>query len=208
MRHDSSLTYSFLCALFQKVSKQNHIISFWFRRCNLSENVTELVEKILGELKKRKLNTEEWEIIANLVRAIPRFPYLPGPLFLPIMQKNVPFGTELVIIRNGKVLLMKRNFFGDEAYHTPGTYVAPGETFLKAAQRCADQELKIGVKSINPISPPINHLQNRRFQDVTSLFFCETESEPIVGEWFGLDNFPHILEVQQEYPQYIKPLLR
>lgn len=165
--------------------------------------------KQLWYLCNGKLSEKAWRATASLLKEIiPPFPNLPSPLFQWAMGLAVPFGGELVLVRNGKVLLIKRNFYGDEAYHTPGTYLATNETFLEAAQRCADRELKVKILSAKPISPPINHPHHPRFHDVTELFLCEFEGEPAEGEWFGVKNFPPMLKVQQEYPQYILPLLR
>ena len=140
---------------------------------------------------------------------IPPLPHLPTMrIFTWAMGLAVPFGVEVVLVRDGKVFLNKRDFCGDVAYHTPGTYVAKDESFLQTAQRCADKEMKVRVTFARPISPPVNHPFHPRFHDVTVLFLCEFEGEPQGGEWFGAADFPQLLRVQQEYGQYIRPFLQ
>lgn len=159
---------------------------------------------------KRLLSEQEWEIMADMLKAlILPLPHLPTVrIFTWAMGLAVPFGIEVVLVRDGKVFLSKRDFCGDVAYHTPGTYVAKDESFLQTAQRCADKEMKIRVASARPISPPVNHPFHPRFHDVTVLFLCEFEGEPQGGEWFGAADFPQLLQVQQEYGQYIRPFLQ
>lgn len=124
------------------------------------------------------------------------------------MSRNVPVSAELVIVRDGKVLLVKREWYGEHAYHTPGSYISPGETFLQAAQRIADLELKVRVRRAEQFGPPLNHPTNPRFHDLSVLVRCEIEDEPAVGEWFGPDERPEMLDVQSEYWAQIEPLLR
>lgn len=170
-------------------------------------NIPELVEMILDECQKKSVpSDEDLQALSRLVTAIIfPFPRIPGPLFIPVMSRNVPACVELIIVRGGKVLLVKREWFGENAYHTPGTYIAPGETLLEAAQRCADKELNVRVVRADPIGIPINHPDNPRFHDLATLLFCEIEGEPQTGEWFSAE--PPMLKVQREYWQYIEPLL-
>lgn len=183
-------------------------------------HVEALVRDIIAEYENRQaasptkdsktlLSVSEWETIAEMVeKLIPPLPRLPTPrIFAWAMGLTVPFGVEVVLVRDGKVFLSKRDFCGDVAYHTPGTYVAKDESFLQTAQRCADREVKVKITSVRPISPPVNHPNHPRFHDVSVLFLCEFEGEPQGGEWFGAGDFPRLLKVQQEYEQYLRPYL-
>ena len=90
--------------------------------------IQRFVDLILGEYRRNggELPDSDWQAIAQLTtEMIPPFPNIPGPVWIPIMSRNVPAGVELVIVKGGKVLLTKREFCGQVAYHTPGTYIAP-----------------------------------------------------------------------------------
>ncbi len=51
-----------------------------------------------------------------------------GEAFVPFMSKVVPAAVELVIVRNGKVLLTHRRDAYFRGWHFPGTYLGPRET--------------------------------------------------------------------------------
>lgn len=174
--------------------------------------VAESVDQILAVYRENggNLPDEDWQAVARLITEMVRsFPNLPKALFVPMARLFVPVAVELVIVRDGRVLLKKREFCGDVGYHTPGTYLAPGtpeapgETWLQAAQRCADYELQVKVISAEPFGPAINHTVHPRFHDLSVLVRCEIEGEPAVGEWFGKDDHPPMLAVQRRYWRYI-----
>lgn len=174
------------------------------------------IESLVNEILRQhaangeKFETADWEQIARVVNIIPAFPNIPGPLFVPVMGMNTPANIEMVIIRDGKVLLVKRTFPGHDgsdntAYHTPGTYIAQGETLLEAVQRCADRELKVKVTAIKQITGEL-HPTHPRLSDYSIGVLCHIEGEPQAGEWFN-EN-PGLLEVQRTYwDLFIHPYL-
>lgn len=159
----------------------------------------------LHEENGGKFEESAWEQIGRIMDIVPAFPSIPGLLFTRVMPKATPANIEMVIVREGKVLLVKRNFLGDVAYHTPGTYIASGETLLEAAQRCADRELKVKVTSAEQIDGEL-HPNHPRFPDYSIGVLCEIEGEPKAGEWF--DQNPGLLKVQENYWRlFIEPFV-
>lgn len=109
-----------------------------------------------------------------------------GKAFIPLMSRVVPACIELVIIRDHKVLLLKRDDIYFKGWHTPGTYLGPRETLEDAAQRCAGKELKVTLRFIKQIAAYSN-IENKRFHDYSNLLLCEIiEGEPQAGEWFNM----------------------
>ena len=170
-------------------------------------NVAALVSQILEayEVNGKTFSNEEWGEIAKVVEVIPPFPRIPGPLFLPTMGKVVPACVELVLIRNKRVLLTYRNDKFFTGYHTPGTYIAPGETWQQAAQRCSDKEINVKIISARPLMP-VNHPDSPRFHDLSNLIHCEFEGEPKAGKWFSECPID-LIEIHKPYWRYIEPLL-
>lgn len=169
-----------------------------------------LTGKILKEFKKRrsKLSKKEWQAIDKLVKVIiPPAPKIPAALWQTIMSRTVPTSVELVLILNGKVLLTRRNDKYFKGVHFPGSYLQPGETFLKAARRCAKRELKIKITAVEQVGRVINHPIHNRFHDCSVLLRCKFKGEPIVGEWH-VTKPKDLLKVQKEYWNEVRPLLK
>lgn len=122
------------------------------------------------------------------------------------MSRCVPACVELVIVRNGKVLLCHRKDEFFEGWHTPGTYIGPGETFQEAAQRCAQKEVKAHVRVIKCIATFLNN-DSPRFHDVSNLLFCEIEGDPQSGAWFQ-ECPPDLIPVHKKFWPAIEPYLR
>jgi ADP-ribose pyrophosphatase YjhB (NUDIX family) len=176
-------------------------------------SIRELVDGILEQHQANggKFENADWEQIARIVNIVPAFPNMPRPLFVPMHRKTaVSANIELVIIRDGKVLLVKRTHPGRDGkpeteYHTPGTYIAEGESLLETAQRCADGELKVVVTAVKK-ADGILHSTDPRFASYSIGVLAAIEGEPAAGEWF--DKNPGLLEVQQTYwDLFIEPYL-
>jgi ADP-ribose pyrophosphatase YjhB (NUDIX family) len=161
----------------------------------------------LFKVSNGELSETEWRSLDELFKEIiPPAPHIPAALWLTVMSRAVPTSIELVLIRDGKVFLTRR----DDAYfkgtHFPGSYLAPGETFLQAARRCAEREVKIDVTAAEPFGVAVNHPVHNRFHDCSVLLKCAFESIPQGGEWY--DKKPaDLLAVQQEYWTQVEPLL-
>lgn len=128
-----------------------------------------------------------------------------GEAFVPLMSKCVPACVELVIVRDNRVLLCHRKGEFFEGWHTPGTYIGPGESFQEAAQRCADKEIEASIRVIKCIATFLNN-DNPRFSDVSNLLFCEIKGEPQRGEWFQ-ECPPDLIPVHQKFWPVIEPYL-
>ena len=181
---------------------------------NIPELIDELLKRYAELLEKDpggQYRKEEWQAMTRLITTIaPPLPNIPKPLYTPVMSRNVPTNVELVIVRNGKVLLTKRKWFREDAYHTPGTFIAPGETYLQAASRCAKAELgeQLLVHSTHKIETVnlVSYADNPQFHRVAILLECKISGEPSDGEWFC--EKPPMLNIQRGYWQLIEPLLK
>lgn len=173
----------------------------------MSLSVAAFVDGIFEKYNQagRTFTDNEWAAIARLVRVIPKFPHMPGSLFLPVMSLNVPAGVELILVRDQQVFLTWRDDPPFQGIHIPGTYIAPGEDLLQAAQRCGDKELNIRITSVKPIAT-VNNPTNPRFHDLCVLVHCEFEGQPTAGSWFAKCPVD-LLAVQRDYWGYIEPLL-
>lgn len=134
-----------------------------------------------------------------------------GPVFGELMSKVVPFSTELVVVRERKVLLTWREFEGTAGWHTPGSYVEPRESWQDTVSRIAHRELKCDVafeRALATFSNP----QNPRFHDLTVLAQCHLIGDPLMSlydpgagspttgqfAWFA-DKPANILPVHDKY---------
>lgn len=129
-----------------------------------------------------------------------------GKAFVPLKKLDPSVAVELVIVRDGKVLLTWRDDkdFG-KGWHTPGSYMETGEEWQDAAQRCADREIKAKIRVINELKP-MNHPKSPRFHDVSVLLLCEMEGEPQNGKWFS-ECPPDLIEVHKKFWPVIAPYL-
>jgi len=121
-------------------------------------------------------------------------------------NKKVGTGIGVMLLRNGKVLLGKRNIDpkkADSKLHGEGTWTMTGgkvdfgETLKEAAVREVFEETGIKVKDLKLISVTDDIVKDAHF--VTIGFLCEDfEGEAKVMEpdeivewkWFGLNNLP------------------
>lgn len=103
-----------------------------------------------------------------------------GAAFSPLMSKVVPFSTELVVVKDGFVLLTWREFEGTAGWHTPGSYVNPRETWQDTVSRIAQRELCVDATFERTIAT-FSNSQNPRFHDLTVLARCHLEGEPALN---------------------------
>lgn len=129
-----------------------------------------------------------------------------GKAFIPLKKMGVHCAIELVVIRNGKVLLTWRDDKFFTGWHTPGTYLEQGETWQDAAQRCADREIKARVDVIRVLDAH-NHPDSPRFHDVCILLLCGMVGEPQTGQWFS-EMPPDLIPVHQKYWPAIESALK
>ena len=139
-----------------------------------------------GFLNRYEITEKGREALAALLLCFPRFHEGRwGKAFIPLMSRCVPACVELAVIRDGKVLLMHRNDKFFHGYHTPGTYIGPGESYQESAQRCADKEIKCKVR-VGEVIGVFSHPDSSRFHDLSVLLLCElVEGTPQMGEWFS-----------------------
>lgn len=129
-----------------------------------------------------------------------------GKAFIPLKKMGVHCAIELVVIRNGKVLLTWRDDKFFTGWHTPGTYLEQEETWQDAAQRCANREIKARVDAIRVIDTH-NHPDSPRFHDVCVLLLCKMVGEPQTGQWFS-ECPADLIPVHQKYWPAIEKELR
>ena len=165
-----------------------------------------MIPKELGLIgSDQYLNEGGTELLISLLKHLRPGNY--GKAFIPLMEAaGVPMAVELVIVRNGKVLLTYRDDAHFTGWHTPGTYLRRGEDWQTAAQRCADKELKVPVRLVRVLDV-FNHPDNPRFHDACTLLLCEADGEPQSGEWFSSPP-QDLIPVHRKYWPAIDRLLR
>lgn len=105
-----------------------------------------------------------------------------GPVFQPLMSKVVPFSIEMVVVKDGKVLLTWREFEGNAGWHTPGSYVNPREDWQDTLSRLAKREVGCDVVFERTLHT-FNNNHNPRFHDLTVLAQCRLAGDPTKSEW-------------------------
>lgn len=88
--------------------------------------------------------------------------------------------VELVLRHQGRVLLTFRNDRHWTGWHFPGTYIAQGEGFFGALNRCAQRELGLDVQPKGLIGV-VNHPHSPRFHDVSNLLLCDLAHPEALG---------------------------
>ncbi len=101
-----------------------------------------------------------------------------GPFFIPYMSHMVHVAVELVALDKDKarVLLLYRDDPFFKGYHTPGSYMASGESYESVATRVADKELGCQIKFLYTL-PGVIHQDGARFNYESVLTVCQ-----IVGD--------------------------
>lgn len=127
--------------------------------------------------------------------------------FIPLRSLMVTVACELIIIQDGKVLLTYRYDKHFSGWHTPGTYIEPGEDLQATVQRCATRELgEVKVQFVRMIGG-VNHPKSARFHDLSVLALCNlVEGEPSAGGWFN-ECPEDLIPDHREYWPIIKSFL-
>jgi 8-oxo-dGTP diphosphatase len=135
-------------------------------------------------------------------------------------NKNVRAGIGILVMKNNKILLGKRNVVPEKAsseLHGEGTWTMPGgkihfgEKIQDSAIRELEEEIGINPKRLRVVSVTNEIRNDAHF--VTIGFLCDAfENEPKVMEpeeitewkWFSVDNlpnpiFPPSLKLLQNY---------
>lgn len=138
-----------------------------------------------GWLDDRGFSLEGKDALADLLEILPDInkDRWGSRLFVSLLKKCVPASVELVIVKNGKVLLIHREDAYFKGFHTPGSYLGPDEDWQTAASRIAKQEVGCDVKVERYVTSFFN-TDNPRFVDLSNLILCRIEDEPTNGEWF------------------------
>lgn len=143
----------------------------------------------------------------KILKILPSIPNVPGAeVFYELARKSIPVAIDMVLIRNGKVLLVRRNDNFYDGWHFPGFYRKPYTTLLIDSQERIRDEVggSINIISVRPIGY-FDHPNNHRFHDFGILTLCEFEGEPLKGEWFS--EMPKIIDIQKEYWKTIEQYL-
>ena len=128
-----------------------------------------------------------------------------GPLFVPLLSRAVPVALELIVVRDGQVLLINRKDEYYDGYHTPGAHMGPGEEWQDTAERIAQAELGCSVV-VEKYLASFNLTDNPRFHNVSILMLCRLMGEPNQGEWFTKQP-DQMLTLQQKFWPIIKSCL-
>ena len=112
---------------------------------------------------------------------------------------NRGLSVDAVVVRNGKVLLIKRAKEPFKGYWgTPGGYVGWDETIEEAVSRELKEETGLivtTVKFVRYSSSPERHPK----QVINFVYFVEADGDPIASDdalefvWFDLNNLPENL---------------
>ena len=166
----------------------------------LSAIMVEIARDPEGDLAK--------QAFLEFVRLFPAIPHIPlapdgtPETFFQFGRKSVMLAGELVLVRDGAVLLTYRKdrytpeFTG---WHFPGTYREPRKPLIEDAQRCATRELWPNVRITSAQKVGFEeHPDSPRFHDAGMLIRCEFEGEPQGGEWFS-ECPPNLIGVHQKY---------
>lgn len=148
------------------------------------------------------------QVYLEVVRRLPAIPYIPlapdgtPETFFQFGKKGVMLSVELVLVRDGAVLLTYRKdrytpeFTG---WHLPGTYREPRRSLIEDMQRCATNELGPNVRITNARKVGFEeHPDSPRFHDGCMLIRCEFEGEPHGGGWFR-ECPPNLIGVHRVY---------
>lgn len=148
------------------------------------------------------------QVYLEVVRRLPAIPHIPfapdgtPETFFQFGKKAVMLSVELILVRDGAVLLTYRKdrytpeFTG---WHFPGTYREPRKPLIKDAQRCATNELGPNVRITSARGVGFfDHTDSPRFHDACWLIRCEFEGEPHGGGWFS-ECPPDLIGVHQVY---------
>lgn len=143
-------------------------------------------------------DTEQQELVRLLKKMEPGF--LPFDIFVQMARLNVMAIIEFVPLRlnaagNAEVLLLTRGAddpLWPNEVHTPGTVIRPTDTEAKeylAFERIVKDELK-GVKTSAPYFVGSTLHASKRGMEKAQVFWVEVLEEPIVGNFYEVDNLP------------------
>lgn len=110
---------------------------------------------------------------------------------MKLSKENFAFGVQVVIKRENKVLLTKREDF--EVWCLPGGGLNSHETFVEAAIREAREETGLEVRItrlIGAYSRPTENCYNLAFEAEVVSGTLETSREVLALEYFALDQLP------------------
>lgn len=161
-----------------------------------------------GFVREGTVTDTGWELFSKFLDHVGAYPNLtpglpmsPYDIFLKFMSKVVPSAIKLLIVRDGKVFLMWREDKFFRGWHTPGSYMAPGETLEQSAQRIMDREVPgIMVISARIVNAVVNR-DSARFQDLSALTLVEFKGameETEKGRWFS-EEPPELIDVHKPF---------
>lgn len=147
-------------------------------------------------------------IFLNLLKLLPTIPNVPGAeVFYELAKKSIPVAIDMVLIRDKKVLLIKRKDKFYNGWHFPGFYRKPYASLLEDCKERVKNELGENIKIIS--AEPIgygDHIDNRRFHDFGIITLCRFKGEPKYGKWFS--KMPKMISIQKKYWEIIESYLK
>lgn len=141
------------------------------------------------------LSEAEIEELARLLRRLSESgqgaPRLPAPVFYALKGVVAQPVVELLLRRDGAVLLTYREDANWRGWHLPGGFVGVGESLEAACSRLAKAELGIDVR-LEGILGHMSWDDHPYASPVSLLCSCAFEREPSSGEFFASPPEPMI----------------
>lgn len=174
----------------------------------MEENLDNYIEAVCKAIASDPQSDFSKKSFLNILKLLPSVPNVPGAdVFYELAKKSIPVAIDMVLLRDKKVLLVKREDKFYDGWHFPGFYRKPYTPLLDDCKDRVKAELggNIEIISVKPIAY-MDHIDNHRFHDFGILSICQFEGEPDKGEWFS--EMPKMINIQEKYLEIIKPYLK
>lgn len=114
------------------------------------------------------------------------------------MKQAIKIGCEILVIKDGKVLLGKRkNTYGEGSWGLPGGHLEYGEKLVEAAKRELEEETGINDGNLDLLAIVDDPREDQHYLHITFKLENFTGEVKLMepekcGEWrfFSLDNLP------------------
>jgi len=116
-----------------------------------------------------------------------------------IMRQGRPTTTDAIIVKNGKILLIKRDHDPFEGYWAlPGGYIDFNETAEQACKREVKEETNMKTRSLRLLGIYSSPKRDIRNQTVAVAYIIKADGKPKAGDdaadtkWFPLNKLPKL----------------
>lgn len=171
---------------------------------NLEYSIADACEKIASDPQ----SDFSKKTFLKILKLLPSVPNVPGAeVFYELAKKSIPVAIDLVLIRDKKILLVKRKDKFYDGWHFPGFYRKPRTSLLEDCKARVKNELGGNIKIIS--AKPVgyaDHPDNHRFHDFGILALCQFKGKPNLGRWFS--KMPKMINIQKKYWKIVEPHLK